>query len=373
MSDYRVESCQISNTDEIESRWLELQQRSECSYFQSWGWIGAWLEQLAYDLNPFLVTVWQGNHVVGLGIFIERNITRHRILASKALYLNESPFDGRNMVIEYNGLLAANEHQDGVYKAAVSYVLETFSFCDEVYFSAICEGLKEQLMREDFTALNCQVRLLEQSPAMSVNLGEFDHGIDDFLNTLSKNRKAQIRRSIKLYEKHGPIQITESKNIEEALLFFDGLKDLHIKRWQRVNSQGAFSNSKWERFHRHIINARFDKGEIQLLRVSNAQEVIGFLYNFIWHGHVYVLQTGFSSSEDKRLMPGYVAHVLAIAHNKEKGLAVYDLMHGDAVYKKILCDQSENLYWLVVQKKKLKFFIEDSARMVVRTIKDKLR
>ena len=106
-----------------------------------------------------------------------------------------------------------------------------------------------------------------------------------------------------------------------------------------------------------------------MLKVSLPDGVIGYAYNFIWRKRVYVLQTGFSASTDKRLMPGYVVHVMAIAHNRDKGMSVYDLMHGDSLYKQILCSRQEKLQWIVVQRKRLKFCLEDLVVKVVRALR----
>ena len=58
MPGYRTESCPITQLDEIEQQWLELQGRADCSYFQSWGWIGTWLAEVAPGLQPSVVRVW---------------------------------------------------------------------------------------------------------------------------------------------------------------------------------------------------------------------------------------------------------------------------------------------------------------------------
>jgi CelD/BcsL family acetyltransferase involved in cellulose biosynthesis len=65
-------------------------------------------------------------------------------------------------------------------------------------------------------------------------------------------------------------------------------------------------------------------------------------------------------------MPGYVTHALAIVRNKQKGMHVYDLMHGDALYKRMLCNRTETLHWLVLQRRRLKFRLEDLAVKAVR-------
>ena len=368
MSGYCVESCVIEDPGEIEQEWLDLQNRADCSWFQSWGWIGTWLEQIATELQPLVVKVWFEGTLVGMGVFVPGRVTRHLIVRSDALFLNEYPFDSRNMIIEYNGLLADPSHQSAVYRETVAYLLKTYDHCDEIFFSAVNDRKVLQFphaLGADHSK-KVELKTLEESSTWSVDLDDFDHGIDAYLATLSKNRRSQIRRAFRAYEEQGPLQLDEASNPEEAIVFFNGLKALHTARWEAKGRRGSFSNPLWESFHLALIRSRFVKGEIQLLRVSNSSGAIGYLYSFIWRKRVYVLQTGFEIVEDKRLMPGYIVHSLAIAYNKQKGMKVYDLLHGDSLYKRILCNRNQTLYWLVLQRKQLKFSLEDRAVKVVR-------
>ena len=361
---YRTESCVIVHPDEIEQQWLDLQDRADCSYYQSWGWIGTWLKEIASELQSLVVRVWFEDTLVGMGVFVHRRISRRLIIRSEALFLNEYPFDGRNMVIEYNGLLADPSHQLVVYRETIGHLFQTHSSCNELFFGALRST--SPLVHVAGQLKGVRLKILEESSTWSIDLDGLKQGIDAYLATLSKNRRAQIRRSFRLYEEQGPLQIDEAGSMEVAQVFFDGLKELHTARWKSKGLQGCFANPLWEAFHRALVYSRFAKGEIQLLRVSNSRGAIGYLFNYIWRKHVYVLQCGFKLFKDKRLMPGYVVHVLAIAHNKQKGMKVYDLMHGYSTYKEILCNRNQTLHWMVVQRRRIKFSLEDIAVSIVR-------
>lgn len=363
---YRAESCNIKQSDDIKQEWLDLQDRADCSYFQSWGWIGTWLEQIAMDLQPVAVKVWSDDTLVGMGLFVSKNIRRHIVIGSRAMFLNEYPFEGKNMVIEYNGLLAARDHEQAVYAETVGHLLNNYAEHDEFIFGAVEQGPSSDYLISD-ARKGVDSIAKEESVSWSVDLGSVPDGVEAYLGSLSKNRRGQVQRAIRLYEQPGPVQIDEAQNREQALHYFDRLKVLHTERWQAQGKQGSFANPRWERFHRALVQNRFDDAEIQLLKVHNGRDEIGYLYNFTWRKHVYVLQTGFGASNDKRLMPGYVVHVLAIAHNKQKGMAVYDLMHGDSLYKRILCNQSKKLYWIVIRRQHMKFAVEKLAVDMVGT------
>jgi len=369
LPDYRAESCSIKRLQDLKQEWNDLQLRADCSYFQSWGWVGTWLEQIADDLDPVLVKVWFGDELVGLGLFVSNQFVRHQFIRSNAMFLNEYPFDGRNMIVEYNGLLADKTHKQAVYREAINNLLDNNYNIDEFFFSGLEENEDGRLLQKSNDGSGCELKILEESLTWFVELEAFESGVNAFLDTLSKNRRAQIRRSIKTYEQHAPLTLEEACNTEEALMFFDGLEKLHTVRWQSKGGQGCFANPLWENFHRTLIRSRFSKGEIQLLRVNGPDGVIGYLYNFIWRKHIYVLQTGFKIEEDKRLMSGYVVHVLAIVYNKQKEMKFYDFMHGDSLYKKILCNQTRKLYWVVLQRYRLKFVFEKLAVNAVRNFR----
>jgi CelD/BcsL family acetyltransferase involved in cellulose biosynthesis len=366
---YRVTRRTFEHPDEIKSDWLALQNRANCSFFQSWGWIGVWLQQVVSDLGPELVEIRDDHRVVALGIFVDKEVKRRFVMRSSALFLNEYPFDGRNMVIEYNGFLIDKDigDQAGIYAALLESIFVRQRRVDEVFFGGICEEALEAIRKTGLRP--AQLAVSERSISWQVDLSRFNGGVDSFLKRLSKNRRGQIRRSMRLYEEQGPLRLSQAATVEQALEYFEGLGSLHGERWKRKGMQGSFANPLWARFHRTLIAQRYAEDEIQLIRVTVAGKPIGYLYNYLWRNRVYVLQTGFSISDDTRLMPGYVVHVLAIAHNRDKAMQTYDFMHGDSTYKRILSDRKEDLFWVAVQRRCIKFLFENSVLGLYRSAK----
>ncbi len=77
----------------------------------------------------------------------------------------------------------------------------------------------------------------------------------------------------------------------------------------------------------------FDRGSIDLLRVSAGPEVIGFLYNYVAENKVYFYQAGFRFTDKKR-SPGTVTLFLTIQHYLASSLSEFDFMAGGTSYKK---------------------------------------
>jgi len=334
----------------------------------SWNWISAWLENIAFDLQPLVVRVWSGPTLVGAGLFVSKDICRHRIIRARAMFLNEYPFDDRNMVIEYNGLLAARGHEEPVYREVLRHVFRNYKEFEEFHYGAIeYTECFQYLQKFRPNGMGCVIA--ETASAWNIDLESVAPGVSGVLSGLSRNRRVQIKRSIRFYESIGPINIDEARNSDEAMLFFKRLGELHTQRWERKGLQGVFANPLWVSFHHDLIRRGFGSGQIQLLKVYSDNCEIGYLYNFVWRGHVYVFQTGFVQSDDKRLMPGYVTHVYAVAHNREMGRSIYDLMHGEDLYKRILCNQNTRLVWAVMQRRRFKFSVERMATGVVRSLR----
>lgn len=368
MPKYRVETCPLKQSSNLEAEWLALQQQADCSYCQSWGWIEAWLSEVALSLHPQVIKVYRDDDLVGLGIFVHKALKRRRIFHADALYLNEYPFADSDMVIEYNGLLATEGHEREVYRETVQHLFAHHRESDEFCFGALAEKDAAAIL-EVARAQGINIIINETSVTRAVDLEAFSPGTSAYLASLSRNRRGQIKRAMKLYDEDGSLQLEEASNIDQALYFFEGLKNLHTDYWQSKNKAGSFANVCWKAFHEHLIRRRFEHGEVQLLKVSNRSGVIGYLYNLVLNKHVYVVQTGFAQTTDKRLMPGYVAHVLAIAHNRSRRMRIYDLMHGDAHYKQMLCDQKRTLTWLSLQRRKPGFAIENFILKIVRWLR----
>jgi len=365
LQDYRTESSLLQHPEELRQAWLDLQGRADCSYFLSWGWIGTWLRLIAIKLRPVVVQVWQDEHLVGLAVFVPRDIKRRMAFHASALILNEYPFDHKNMVIEYNGLLAARGHESAVYTETVRHLTQEYKQYEEFHFGAITGATARSL--EKAAVGTTKFSANEESVAWQADLCGLEAGIDSYLEMLSSNARGQIRRALRLYEQRSPVHVYEARDVKQAQVFFDRLKVLHTKQWQIRGQCGAFANICWENFHRTLIQARFDKGEVQLLKFTHAGGELGYIYSHIWRKRIYMQQTGFSIPLDNRMKPGYVAHTLAMQHNLDKGNCLYDFMHGDERYKRTLSNRSQSLYWTVLQRRKMKFSLERLAVSLVRS------
>ena len=61
-------------------------------------------------------------------------------------------------------------------------------------------------------------------------------------------------------------------------------------------------------------------------------------------------QSGFRMETDNQITPGFVCHALACQHYLEQGASEYNLLAGEADYKKRLGEKKDQLTSLVVER-----------------------
>jgi CelD/BcsL family acetyltransferase involved in cellulose biosynthesis len=156
---------------------------------------------------------------------------------------------------------------------------------------------------------------------------------------------------------------------EAAVEYLHGLRELHDAHWQGKGKDGAFPSEFTRSFHDRLVCDAVARGEVQMLRVTAGDEVVGYLYNFVRDGHVYFYQSGFKYTENPKFRPGLVCHYLAIMHNLDTGNRIYDFLAGSQRYKQSLGAADVKLYWFALQKPRLVFAVERMLKRMKRRLR----
>lgn len=332
-----------SGTPDLEGLWRDLEARADAPFFLSWDWIGHWLA--LSGASPLLLTARLGPSVVGLALLQPARLRRHLVVHPRALLLHQTGDPALDCItIEYNGILVDRSVGDEATEASIAF-LERDARCDELHLPGVPAAFEAQARRNGLS-----IWTRARAPSWRVDLDALRQDGRAYLATLGANTRYQIRRAMRLYERRGPLAAVPASTVAEAMDFFDGLKELHQRYWQRRRQPGGFARPFFERFHRALIADGIPKGTVEIVRVAAGDAVIGYVYNFLYRGHVYNYQTGFASEDDAKLKPGLVSHYLCIERHLKNGARIYDFLAGDHRYKRNLGSPGPEMVDLVLQR-----------------------
>jgi CelD/BcsL family acetyltransferase involved in cellulose biosynthesis len=344
----------------LQRDWCQLQEQTNSSFFTSWPWVSAWLENLPPEIAPGLISAREHGRLVGLGIVVVRNLMRHRVMPVKSMHLHSTGAKSIDVVaIEYNDFLIDRRYDNAARNAMVDYLLGQKEAWEEISFPGVAQA--DAIQARLNPRFMC-TRLIR--PTYEVNLGMVRQRDGDYLGMLGTDTRYQIKRSLKRFEALGSIQTEVAQDVPTAFLFLAGLKQLHASYWQSRGKEGAFYSGFSNAFHHRLIEQALAQGSIQLIKFTAGAQVIGYLYNFVHAGRVYAYQSGIDYALMKGTQPGLVMHALAIQENARLGHATYDFMAGEYRYKRSMCTGTNALTWLTVQRDLPKLRIEALLRRI---------
>ena len=343
---------------ELEREWRQLQCIGNSSFFTSWHWIGTLLTALPPARRPRLLRGRANGTTIALALLGAHETRRRRgLVRSRGLYLNETgdpAFD--SLTIEHNDILAAVEWEPVIWDELIAWFRGLHDDVDELFVAGSLRRLPERVLGS--FGLVCRETSL---PCYSIDLCRLKQSDGELYPVLSANARQQLRRTLRYFERFGPLCLAEAASAAEALAFFDAMKALHCASWERRDRPHSFAGEFFERFHRLLIERSFAEGGTQLLRACVGDRVLGYLYNFRLANRVYAYQSGFDDA-DRRERPGVVTHFMAIRHAFRSGARVYDFMAGCNRLKESFATRCEPMLWQVVQQPLLAFRLEQLAR-----------
>ena len=354
----------------IEGFWRHLLSTTgDPSAFLSAEWMSAWLELYGERARPTAI-VWRDEADVPVGcVLVSQHADRIGPVPVTRGYLNASaPMTS----CEHNDVLARPDVRADVV-SDLARCLRALGV-DEVALVGVRERLAEELRR----AWPVQHWEGYYGQAPYIPLDDVRASGLPYLAFLSSNTRAQIRRSVRLYESiHGPCSLRRARTAAEAQAWLSELVSLHEARWRSVGERGAFHEEHARHFHEKLVGeALADRGEdclvVDLLRVTFGDRSIGVLYNLRYRSRVCFLQCGLDYEGDNRLKPGLVAHAAAIGHYTELGTLEYDFLGGEpepVQYKTSLTTHSRTLAWIQLPSPTLKMGILNLTREVGRGLR----
>ena len=329
----------------IKEYWLRLNKEAPHQYFSSWGWIETWLTSLPASYLPdchigFI------NSQPCFGYFSSRSLTKkYKILSYYNLHINTTGNETYDdLIIEYNNFLINTRliPQD----SAIQHIIN--SLADDKIHIPACDKSTHNALKKTTSTFNITSN---KRHSYYIDLSGIRSAHDSYLNTLSKNSRYQIKKSLKILEPEGDLNIQIAETSLQALTMLDELTHIHQRYWIAKNKPGAFSSNYFISFHKKLIENRFDDKEILVTKISTNKSVLGYIYGFLYNGSFLYYQSGFNYPDNKKVKPGYISHYLLIEYFLRGNIKTYDFLAGEQQYKKSLSNSQTEMCWQILLNK----------------------
>ncbi|WP_431281324.1 GNAT family N-acetyltransferase [Humitalea sp. 24SJ18S-53] len=353
-----------SDHAEVEALWRGLEARTDATFFLTWRWIGAWLAETRSA--PWLLCGRSGTEVVLLALLTVDRRRELGVFPITTARLHETGDPSEDTItIEYNNFLVSQAWRGPADIAAIHFLLggDHKMSIDELRIRGAADG--SVALDADRWIVSAPTR----SPSWQVDLQAVRGSEKSYLDQLSSNTRQQIRRAMRLYEKQGDLSIDKATDLESALDYFAGLKDLHQRYWLARGKPGAFAHAFFEKFHDRIIRDCIDTGNIEMVRITAGDTVLGYLYNFIHDGYISSYQSGFAYQDDPKLKPGLISHSLCIQSHVNTDGKIYDFLAGGSQYKASLGHSGPDMVQYVMQRRDPKMHVWNAVRSAGRKVK----
>lgn len=332
----RAELLSTFDRQALMADWTRLYARGAPNFFQSPPFIAQWLDAAGPDMAALRVSDERGAAIalafVGLS---QRGEARFAETGRRA-------FD--RLYVEYADFLLDAAAVDAARDAGLDALIAGAPAAAEFVFRNARPALAEACARAA-SRNGLALRVLLTQPTFQVALRPGGGDAAQF----SQSLRAKIRRSLRRYEERGAVSLTAATTGAERAEALKELVTLHKAAWTARGEPGAFELPELFAFHARLTRAAPEATD--LLRFAVAGETVGVLYNFIARDRVYNYQSGFRFEADNQLAPGFTAHALAIDHYRKAGFQTYDLMAGEADYKRRLGREGETLTSLVIERR----------------------
>lgn len=208
------------------------------------------------------------------------------------------------------------------------------------------------------TAVDVRVRA---EPAPAFRLDRLEPGAD-VASRLRGGARRRARASLRAFAAHAPLAVDWVTDRDGAAVVLDELIALHQARWTAGGAPGMFGPGRFRDLHRDLAPALVADGRAVLFRLRAGDRTVGCLYHLVDGDRLAFYQCGFASFGDNRLRPGLVTHLRCMEEARARGFAVYDLLAGDARYKRELADDLPDRLRLSFRRPRLRLRAYDAAR-----------
>ncbi len=305
-----------------------------------------WWQHYGNDRSLAVMAFFSDGKLVGLAPLCKRN---HRytfgLVFSRLEFIGASEADQDGVWLDYLNLIAKVGYEQAVAEAFIIALTEQlFGKVDECVLEmmdgdAQITALIEQAAQD--VSLECDV-----THAADAAYIKLPADWETYMATLPKKKRYSLRsarRDFELWLQDRTARMHTATDAESLRKGMAILRNLHSARWQQQGQPGAFSYARFVAFHEQYTRSLLDANKLRLQWLTVDDEPVAALYQFVGENKIYFYQNGRQMGLPNKVRIGIVILMMAIEQAMERGIREFDLLAGDARYKKLFANASRPL------------------------------
>jgi CelD/BcsL family acetyltransferase involved in cellulose biosynthesis len=323
----------------LEKEWNDLLKRSKMdTIFLTWQWQKTWWDFLSQEAQPIIVTVRDGEELVGLAPLY-------------ALPPNGGPrtlrLIGGVEVSDYLDIIAASGKEEMVYTALWESLMDEFDnpweLVDLHNLPAASPTRKIlPALAKQTKGIQVTMEIEDVCPIISL-----PSSWEDYLSLLNKKQRHELRRKVRKANREATVHwyyVQDEKALQAEIKDFI---ELHKRSDQQKK---AFMDRRMKSFFRAMAPSTFEQGWLRLSFILINDVKTAAMLCFDYNDSILVYNSGYDPHLYASLSTGTVllAHCIQDAIEKER--KTFDFLRGDEEYKYRLGGQDTKVYNLRISR-----------------------
>lgn len=305
-----------------ESEWQNLLQASDSDQlFLSWKWVTSWWQEFGRSAGGelFVLAAYSDGELKGVAPFYGVELTRRKVVRSRAVTLIGASLTGDAMFSEYLDVIVRRDNAELTRRALLVHLFEATEW-DELFLSNIPDDATSTEMLDSLARdSGDRIRYVDSMPTYQVDI---DQSFDAYLAGLSGSARRRMFNRRKALLALGDVDIEDSSRapIEADL---EAINEYKSRRW----GENLF-DQKWIRFNATVADHFQSSGDLRIGRILLNDKPVSYLYNIRAGSTEYNLQSAFDVDIPSSVGLGNLHFGYSIEHAASEGVRCYDLLAG---------------------------------------------
>jgi len=315
----------------LRSPWTHLLGKSAAeSPFLTWEWLYPWWIHLHRGRALHLVTVRQGDELIGIA-----PLARVR---GALPWLSRLEFLGTGYAgSDYLDLIVHHDYEtEAVDEIAKALASESSALhLDHVPVGSLASRLLRPVSASGWSSMTTASGTC---PVVSLA----GHTWESYLASIGSAHRANFRRRLRGLTRQFDVRFDRVGTETERQTVLATLIDLHNRRWEKRGGSTAFPTDACRAFHDHATRLALECGRLRLYALRANDVTVATTYCFACGGKFYFYQGAFDERYREHSV-GLVAMGLTIQAAIDEGAREFDMLYGDESYKWLWARETRQL------------------------------